>query len=303
MEQKKYLDIERLKEKYALAFTENENIVVQVKIDGANSSIAYDEDEDCLVAFSRKKQLTPENTLHGFYDFVQGLDLQLFKEVLGTRYIIFGEFLTPHTITYPEQMYNQFYMFDVWDKTKEQYILQKEAREIFKKLNGQIKNYVKTLYEGPFISWEHIKNFLNISLYEEKPAMEGLVIKSQDRLNNKSSRTPAYVKIVAEQFSEVHNSKKHEVDPEKLKAHQAAEALAATIVTERRVTKLIEKAIDEGRLKEDWDEKDLRAIAKFLPKEMFADCQKEEAETVSQIEDFGKICGGLSMKIVRGLIR
>ena len=44
-------------------------------------------------------------------------------------------------------------------------------------------------------------------------------------------------------------------------------------------------------------------IAKNLPRAIYNDCVKEEPETVAQIENFGKICGSLSMKLARGLIK
>ena len=298
MEMKKYVDIERAKESNMAAFTEGEHITVTEKCDGANASLRYADGK--VLAFSRRQQLSPDNDLRGFYGFIQRLDPVQVEKVLGSRYILFGEWLVRHSVGYPEDRLNQFYVFDAWDTETERYMPWDFTKSCAAALN--LKK-VPLFYDGPFTSWDEICKLVGKTEMGATPSGEGIVIKSQDRLDNKSSRTPAYVKIVAEQFSEVQKSKKHEVDPEKLKARQAAEVLAATIVTERRVMKILEKAIDEGRLKEDWDEKDLGVIAKFLPKEMFADCQKEEAETVSQIEDFGKICGGLSMKIARGLIR
>ena len=162
---------------------------------------------------------------------------------------------------------------------------------------------VPLFYDGPFVSWEHVQSFVGKTEMDAEPTGEGVVVKSQDRLDNKSSNTPPYVKIVAAKFSEVHQSKPHEVDPEKLAAKQAAEALATTIVTERRIEKLIQKAVDEGRLRADWDEKDLGTIAKFLCKDVYADCVKEEPETVAQIENFGKIAAGIAMKLARGLVK
>ena len=50
----KYVDIERLKDKYALAFKSGEHITVTEKIDGANSSIVYNPVTCSLEAFSRR---------------------------------------------------------------------------------------------------------------------------------------------------------------------------------------------------------------------------------------------------------
>lgn len=295
---KKYVDIERLKDKYALAFSKGEHITITEKCDGANASIGFEDGE--LSCFSRKQKLSPENTLRGFYTLVQTFDAEKFREVLGDRYIIFGEWLVSHTIKYPATRLSKFYVFDVWDTEVEQYVPWSVTKDFAEKLG---LTTVPLFYDGPFVSWEHIQSFVGKTEMDAEPTGEGVVIKSQDRLDNKSSNTPPYVKIVAAKFSEVHQSKPHEVDPEKLAAKQAAEALAATIVTERRIAKLIEKAIDDGRLRADWDEKDLGTIAKFLCKDTYADCVKEEPETVAQIENFGKIAAGIAMKLARGLVK
>ena len=295
---KKYVDIERLKDKYALAFSKGEHITITEKCDGANASIGFEDGE--LSCFSRKQKLSPENTLRGFYTLVQTFDVEKYREVLGDRYIIFGEWLVSHTIKYPATRLSKFYVFDVWDTEVEQYVPWSVTKDFAAKLG---LTTVPLFYDGPFVSWEHVQSFVGKTEMDAEPTGEGVVVKSQDRLDNKSSNTPPYVKIVAAKFSEVHQSKPHEVDPEKLAAKQVAEALAATIVTERRVQKLIEKAVDEGRLRADWDEKDLGIIAKFLCKDVYADCVKEEPETVAQIENFGKIAAGIAMKLARRLVK
>ena len=68
MEQKKYMDIERLKDKYVDGFQPGDNIVVQEKIDGANFSIKYDEETDSVIAFSRKRTLELGNNLRGAWN-------------------------------------------------------------------------------------------------------------------------------------------------------------------------------------------------------------------------------------------
>lgn len=304
MEQKKYIDIERCKQRYAETFKVGEQIVVQVKIDGSNASIAYDENINSLVAFSRRQELSEKNNLNGFWNFVQTLDVSIFKEILGNRYIIFGEWLTPHAVKYPQQMYNKFYMFDVWDKVAEEYLPQEKSFSIFEKLQPYITEYVNTLYKGDFISWDALLNLLKENTYGESPCMEGIVIKRQNCLDSKSSRLPFYVKIVSEQFSEVHKSKKQKaIDPETIAKKEANLALAATIVTPQRIQKMLYKFIEDGLLPQDWDEHNLKDISKILPNAIYKDCVKEENETVQQVEDFGKVAAKLSMSIVRDLIK
>lgn len=296
MKQKKYLDIERLKEKYMSAFNKGEHIVIQEKLDGANSAICYDAETGTLTACSHRNELNQNNTLQGFYDFVQTLDVSIVSAALTSRYILFGEWLVKHTIRYPEDKMKQFYVFDVYDTETEQYMPWDFTKQIAELIGLKT---VPLFYDGPFISWEHIYSFVGKTEMGGEPTGEGVVIKSQDRLDNKFSGTPEYVKIVAKEFSEVHQDHQKLVDPEKL----AAEDLAATIVTARRITKGLEKLIENDIIPEDWDEKSLGVIAKHLPRAIYNDCVKEEPETVAQIENFGKICGSLTMKLAREAVK
>ena len=307
---KKYLDIERCKQKYAETFNVGEDIVIQEKIDGSNASIRYDEESGTLKAFSRRLELSADNTLNGFWDYVQTLNLDTFKEILGSRYIVFGEWMgAKHAIKYPENVYGKFWMFDVWDTQTEQYLPYEETRSFYDKLiargNEDNKfNFVPVFYIGKFESWEKTSELVGRTEVGAEPTGEGIVIKRQNCLDSKSSRLPFYVKIVSEQFSEVHKSKKQKaIDPEAIAKKEANLALAATIVTSQRVQKMIYKFIEDGLLPQDWDEHNLKDISKILPNAIYKDCVKEENETVQQVEDFGKVAAKLSMSIVRDLIK
>ena len=307
---KKYLDIERCKQKYAETFNVGEDIVIQEKIDGSNASIRYDEESGTLKAFSRRLELSADNTLNGFWDYVQTLNFDTFKEILGSRYIVFGEWMgAKHAIKYPENVYGKFWMFDVWDTQTEQYLPYEETRGFYDKLiacgNEENKfNFVPVFYIGKFESWEKTSELVGRTEVGAEPTGEGIVIKRQNCLDSKSSRLPFYVKIVSEQFSEVHKSKKQKaIDPEAIAKKEANLALAATIVTPQRVQKMIYKFIEDGLLPQDWDEHNLKDISKILPNAIYKDCVKEENETVQQVEDFGKVAAKLSMSIVRDLIK
>lgn len=307
---KKYLDIERCKQKYAETFNVGEEIVIQEKIDGSNASIRYDEESGTLKAFSRRLELNADNTLNGFWDYVQTLNLDTFKEILGSRYIVFGEWMgAKHAIKYPENVYGKFWMFDVWDTQTEQYLPYEETRSFYDKLiacgNEDNKfNFVPVFYIGKFESWEKTSELVGRTEVGAEPTGEGIVIKRQNCLDSKSLRLPFYVKIVSEQFSEVHKSRKQKaIDPEAIAKKEANLALAATIVTPQRVQKMIYKFIEDGLLPQDWDEYNLKDISKILPNAIYKDCVKEENETVQQVEDFGKVAAKLSMSIVRDLIK
>jgi hypothetical protein len=115
MNQKKYMDIERLKEKFADGFTPGDRIVIQEKIDGANFSIRYDKENNEIKAFSRRNPLDFKNNLRGAWEWSQKLDVNEVKEVLGDNLVLFGEWLVSHTIVYPNDRYKNAYFYDVYD--------------------------------------------------------------------------------------------------------------------------------------------------------------------------------------------
>lgn len=301
---KKYLDIERCKTCYAETFVKGERIVIEEKIDFSNSSFRYDETTDSLVAFSRKQTLNEVNTLNGFWNWVQKLPVDKVKEIIGTRYIIFGEWAgNPHTVKYPDYVQKKFWMFDVFDVVTDQYIPIEQTLEIFNKLQlCGVENFVPIFYDGPFVSWDHIMTFVGKTMIEAEPVGEGIVIKRQDNLASKSSRNPFYVKIVSEKFSEVHQSKPKTIDPEKMAKREAEMERVATIVTPQRIEKMLFKLIDEQIIPFDWDEKNMKDINRILPKRIYEDCKKEENKIVLSCENFGKFCSTITMQYVRQLL-
>ena len=62
MEQKKFMDIQRLKEGYADGFMPGDLIVIQEKFDGSNAAARYDAETGRMVAFSRRQTLDQNNT-------------------------------------------------------------------------------------------------------------------------------------------------------------------------------------------------------------------------------------------------
>lgn len=303
MTQKKYIDIERCKEAYANKFIVGEPIVIQEKIDGSNAAIAYDVNSDVLVAFSRRQTLTEENTLNDFYNWVQSLPVDKVKEVIGDRYIIFGEWMTKHSIKYPDDVMKNFYMFDVWDKKTEQYLPFEDTRSIFNRLSEcGVERFVPIFYTGAFVSWEHTLSFVGKTEMGAEPCGEGIVIKRQSKLDSKSSRDPFYVKIVSEKFSEVHKSKSKTIDPEKMAQLEAEKAEVATVATKRRVEKMLQKFEEDNIIPSDWGGESMKIISKNLPAAVFEDCRKEEPEVVAANKKFGKICAQLCMQYAREIL-
>jgi len=298
MTHKKFMDIERIKENNVNSFEKGNYIVIQEKIDGANAAIRYDFETDMIIAQSRKNILGLENSLRGFWKWWQTLNKELVKSVLGNTLIAFGEWLVPHSVKYPEEKYNHAYFYDVYNIETESYLPQNKVKEIVSKLG---LTYVPVFYEGEFVSWEHCLSFVGKTDFGGEYG-EGIVVKNQTKLNDTNNRSPYYIKIVGEKFTETKGHKVKPVDPDKLKTMEENKALAETIVTEARVVKLLNKFVDEQILPENWGAKEMSIVAKNLTKAVYEDCIKEEPEVVKQISDFGRTANSIAMGIARKIM-
>jgi hypothetical protein len=282
------------------AFEPGDLISITTKIDGANASIAWDETTGRLEVFSRTNLLDSPGALRGFYDYVKTevepkLDMSKYPGL-----VVFGEWCVKHSVAYNEDWYNKWRVYDVFDRKAGRYMTQKFVQE-FCRQNGL--EYVEELYYGPFVSWEHCRSFVGKST-AYGPEQEGVVVKNMSRLWDEGRRDPAYLKIVDERFKESHKVKaKREPSPEEAAAKERGAALAASVVTEARVRKIILKLVDEGKLPAELGPKDMGAVMKQLPKLVFDDVLKEEPEILAQIGDgAGKFVSAEAAKQARKIV-
>jgi len=297
MEQKKYMNIERLKPVSVDSFEVGDHIIVQEKIDGANFSIRYDSSDDTIKSFSRKKVLDFKNNLRGAWNWSQTLDIELFKSIMGDNLILFMEWLVPHSVKYPDDKYNHAYCYDIYDIKNDCYLKQDVVKEAVRKL-GLI--YVPVFYDGKFITWENLNAFVG-KTYLGGSYGEGVVVKNMTKLNNPNNRLPFYTKIVCKQFAETKEVKP--IDTKKIALREECQKLTSSIVTKARVNKLINKMADNGIITVDWNEHDMGTIAKNLGKEVYYDCKKEEPDVVELAgEMFGKLASSTALKITRDIL-
>lgn len=282
-------------------FEPGDLISITTKIDGANASIAWDETTGKLEIFSRTNLLDKPGALRGFYDYVKTevepkLDMSEHPDL-----IIFGEWCVSHSIQYDKEWYNKWRVYDIWNKKLGGYLAQSIVQGFCREYGLE---YVEELYYGPFISWEHCRSFLHASK-AYGPRQEGIVVKNQSpKLYSQDRRSPAYLKIVNDEFKESHKVKaKREISPEEAAAKERGTTLAASIVTEARVRKIILKLVDEGILPAELGPKDMGAVMKHLAKRVFDDCLKEEREVVAQIgEGAGKFISAEAAKQARKIV-
>ena len=316
--QKKFIDIDYIREddlvigkkedgtdairpKNTGAFEPGDIIQITTKIDGANASIAYDETTGKLEVFSRTNLLDQPGALRGFYDYVKAdvepkTDWSIYKD-----FVFFGEWCVGHTCKYDSTWYNKWRVYDIWCKSAGCYVSQERVKATCKQLGLE---YIEELYYGPFINWDHCRIFLNKSI-AYGPEQEGIVIKNQSKLGKEDNRAPIYLKIVNEKFKESQHSKKEKkpIDPAAEAAKSEAAKLAAAIVTEARVRKLILKLVDDGKLPTELQLKDMGAVMKLLPKLVFDDCLKEEPYAVKLLgAHAGKFISAEAAKHARKIV-
>jgi len=282
------------------AFEPGDTIQITTKIDGANASIAWDETTGRLEAFSRTNLLDSPGALRGFYDYVKTViepktDWSIYKD-----FVFFGEWCVKHSVAYNPEWYNKWRVYDIWCKSAGCYVSQENVKATCKHLGLE---YIEELYYGPFVSWDHCRSFLKKST-AYGPGQEGIVCKDMSKLASDDRRAPAYLKIVNNEFKESHKVKaKRELSPEEAAAKERGTTLAASIVTEARVRKIILKLVDEGILPAELGPKDMGTVMKHLAKRVFDDVLKEEPETVKAIGDgAGKFVAAEAVKQARKIV-
>ena len=310
MKQKHFIDIQNIREedtelrnRNTYAFDKNSIIQITEKFDGSNACACWDSENNQMVAFSRKQELSFNNTLNGFWNYIQGLQketVDVFKEFPNWR--IFGEWNNKNKIVYEDTgKARHWYVYDIYDVEKEQWLEQDKVKDFCKKANLE---YINELYYGKFISWEHCRSFMNKPHYGER--QEGIVVKNQLKLNNwddKDIKAPCYLKIVNESFKESMKTKEKVIDLEKENAKQEARKIMESICTVNRIEKELYKMRDEGILPEKIEPTDFRTIAQNLPRRIYADLIKEELELVTACGEFGgKMCQQVSMDIAKKII-
>ena len=308
---KHFIDIEHIrleddefKKNNVFGFEVGDHISIQTKIDGSNASVYYNDELGGLQACSRKQELTYNNNLNGFWNYVQALDahvVEWFKT--NPTLIMFGEWAIGinKIKTYDKSYLKKWVVYDIYNTETKRYLSQDFVKSVCESLGLE---YIEVLYDGEFKSWDHVKSFLNSSTKYGGDTQEGVVVKNETKLVNVETRCPAYVKIVNDSFKESMKTRvKKEKSADEIEEIKRVEALVDSVVTQRRVEKGIEKLRDQGILPEKLTPQDMKIVARNLPKTIYDDAVKEENEkVVSGGELFGKFCNTKVMKLAKDII-
>lgn len=209
-------------------------VFVQTKIDGANLSVWTDPENGLTVA-SRNlivfKKGARVNSFNGAINYI--LNHPGIIEV-SKKYILRGEWLTPHTIVYNKDAYKKFYIFDVQEYTTEKYLTPDEYIPILK--DAGIEWIASRTYDSPKLS-ELMEIVEGEDIYGAKQK-EGIVIKNFNFVNNYGR--VVWGKIVHSEFKESNKLKfgATKKDPQEIR-------FISRYITEDFVLKTIHKIKEE----------------------------------------------------------
>jgi len=294
---KKYTDVVRLgKSTTADVLQKGDYISITEKLDGANASFCLDESPMGVSCYSRNNPLDMNNRLRGFYDYIIN-NIVYAKDELNPNYRYFGEWLCSHKIKYKEDAYYNFYMFSIWDEETHRYLSDEIVKSEAERLNIKTIPY---LYEGEYISFEHLMSFVGKSdLTLEPNTGEGIVVKNVDYIDTYGRQM--FVKLVSEAFAEVQKQKL----PKNPNIDFVLLEKIKSVVTKARVCKLINKLVDENIIQEDYSIEDMGTILKSLGNRIYEDIMKEESELFIDEEEnkIRKIIGKNVPSIVREILK
>lgn len=252
MQYKSYQHIEKL------GSTEVEGILngtcyLSYKIDGTNGVIYLSDDLKELKFGSRKKELSKDLDNANFLNSITS-NIDLYNDLFNylsnhPSYIIYGEWLVPHTIKrYQSDSWNKFYIFDIYDTTNQTYInycLYSKELDNYKNIN-----YIPIITKINNPKVEDIKDLLNQtgSYLITEGLGEGIVIKNYDYVNKYNRIT--WAKLLTEDFK---NTKKHvRIKNTQDKENSETEYKIISLMTVEHINKEYSKLIES---KGDWSSK------------------------------------------------
>lgn len=151
----------------------NKYLVIEEKVDGANTAISFNDKKELLLQ-SRGHYLTG-GYRERHYNFLKqwaSIHQDKLYDVLGTRYIMYGEWLYAKHTVYYDALPHYFLEFDIYDKEQEIFLNTQKRRELIKDLPVYS---VPVLGEGKFNSMEEIVSYLGNSHYITKNHLDNLI--------------------------------------------------------------------------------------------------------------------------------
>ena len=145
------------------SYIRGKHLVVEEKIYGANTAISFSEDGELLLQ-SRGHYLTGGYRERHYNLMKQWANIHqdAFFEVLGTRYIMYGEWMYAKHTVYYDRLPHYFLEFDIFDREKQIFLSTERRHEMLKDLPVVSVPVLKT---GAFQNKEELISLLGKSNY------------------------------------------------------------------------------------------------------------------------------------------
>jgi len=269
----KYLSLVRYPKDLAIdALSSFDEITVTEKVDGSNASFKLNKDGE-IKCYSRTMELKGENGLNGFKQWVLS---NVKKEDLIPNIIYFGEWLTRHKVVYPEECYNKFYLFDLYDEVRNIYINPFSVTSVINLVQQtEGMKFAPCLYAGKNQPISFLKELLSESKLREG-IPEGIVIKDYDYRN--IHKELVIVKWLNEEFQEFTPQKQPKVIKELTTEEDIMNVWCLSTVTQNRVDKSILKLQDDNILEPKLIIDHMKDYINLVNKYVYEDVVKEELE-------------------------
>ncbi len=155
------------------------HLVVEEKMDGANSGVSFDPD-GCLHLQSRGHFLVggPREKHFNLFKKWGAAHANALYEVLGSRYVMYGEWLyAKHTVFY-DLLPHYFMEFDIFDTQTERFLSTSARRRM---LDGLPVVSVSVLTEGKFQTLESLSGWVRPSRFKSPRWKESLLEAAKER--------------------------------------------------------------------------------------------------------------------------
>ena len=160
------------------------DLIIEEKLDGANSAISFDRDGQMRLQ-SRGHYLTGGGRERHFALMKTWANVHAprLHAVLSDRFIMYGEWMfAKHTVFY-DSLPHFFLEFDVWDRQDNLFLSTKARRAL---LTGLPVMPVPVLHQGPISTIAQLQNFVGPSLYktaEWRARLEQAAVDSGSRMD------------------------------------------------------------------------------------------------------------------------
>jgi len=276
----KYMEVERIEKEDCEGILEGECHIFP-KLDGTNASIWWD--DYVVKGGSRARDLSALDAKDNF-DFRDGYltkhyDKYKFFFVNHPHYHLFGEYLVTHSVkTYREEALNKFYVFEVFDVPRQQFLPYDEYWALLDTYGIDYIPLAKSINKPSLKQLQCIRDANTYLIQDDKGLGEGIVIKRYG-WKNKFNRY-CHAKMVRNEFKEMNSRAfyKSGVSPG---TSRVEETIVTKYVTLGRVNKVIENMKSTAA----WSQKRIpellqRVFNDFVTEEIWEIVKKFKCPTV-----------------------